>query len=273
MDAKKTGRLISELRTEKGLTQKELASKLQVTDKAISRWETGKGYPEATIMQALSELLGISVDELLSGERKQPDLSEVTPQQASTNSFPEEISLFIKGTLALFVLLCFVRLLFPLYRAGYDSLWVLWVFPLAIGSAFVLRKKLSDQIICLITVLLLILSLILEAMPLGAVLVFANGPEINDQTLKTFSYFSPMLIGYANVSPMLAGLLTIVSLCVSVVRLLKPSKATKSKHVTFYCMLFAATFSVLPGFLFGTSYVNEISCGITALLCCCLFLL
>lgn len=112
MDAKKTGRLISELRTEKGLTQKELASKLQVTDKAISRWETGKGYPEATIMQALSELLGISVDELLSGERKQPDLSEVTPQQASTNSFPEEISLFIKGTLALFVLLCFVSLLF-----------------------------------------------------------------------------------------------------------------------------------------------------------------
>lgn len=55
MDAKKTNRLISELRTEKGLTQKELASKLQVTDKAISRWETGKGYPEATIMQALSE--------------------------------------------------------------------------------------------------------------------------------------------------------------------------------------------------------------------------
>ena len=273
MDQIKIGTFLKKLRKEKNMTQEQLAEQLGVTNRTISRWETGKGYPEATIMQALSELLGISVDELLSGERKQPNLSEVTPQQTSTYSFPEEVSLFIKGTLALFVLLCFVRLLFPLYRAGYDSLWVLWVFPLAIGSAFVLRKKLSDQIICLITVLLLILALILEAMPLGAVLVFANGPEINDQTLKTFSYFSPMLIGYANVTPMLAGLLTIVSLCVSVVRLLKPSKAMKSKHITFYWMLFAATFSVLPGFLFGMSYINEISCGITALLCCCLFLL
>lgn len=46
MDANATGRFIAELRKQKGYTQKELAEKLMVTDKAISRWETGKGLPD-----------------------------------------------------------------------------------------------------------------------------------------------------------------------------------------------------------------------------------
>ena len=48
MDAKTTGRFIAELRKQKGYTQKELAEKIMVTDKAISRWETGKGLPRIT---------------------------------------------------------------------------------------------------------------------------------------------------------------------------------------------------------------------------------
>lgn len=69
MDPMKTGAFISLLRKEKGFTQKELADRLNVSDKAISRWETGKGFPDTALLKPLSEALGISVGELLEGER------------------------------------------------------------------------------------------------------------------------------------------------------------------------------------------------------------
>lgn len=68
MDAKKTGALIAERRKALGLTQKELAGRLIVSDKAVSKWETGAGYPEVTLLPLLAETLGITVDELLAGE-------------------------------------------------------------------------------------------------------------------------------------------------------------------------------------------------------------
>lgn len=68
MDAEKTGALIAALRKEKGLSQKELAEKLGVTNKAISRWETGRGYPDIESIPALCRELGISAQELLDGE-------------------------------------------------------------------------------------------------------------------------------------------------------------------------------------------------------------
>lgn len=69
MDAKVTGCFIAQLRKELGLTQKELAEKLKVTDKAISRWETGKGLPDTSLLKPLAEIFGVSVGELLSGKR------------------------------------------------------------------------------------------------------------------------------------------------------------------------------------------------------------
>ena len=62
-----TGSLIKRLREEKGMTQAALASKLSVSDKAISRWETGKGYPDITMIELIADALGISVAELFSG--------------------------------------------------------------------------------------------------------------------------------------------------------------------------------------------------------------
>ena len=69
MDKEKIGRFISMLRKEKGMTQKELADKLHVSDRTISKWERGAGLPDASLMVALSDLLGITVNELLTGER------------------------------------------------------------------------------------------------------------------------------------------------------------------------------------------------------------
>ncbi|MBR3593425.1 MAG: helix-turn-helix domain-containing protein [Clostridia bacterium] len=69
MDAKITGSLIASLRKSAGLTQAALAEKLNVSDKAVSKWESGLGYPEITQFPSLAALFGVSVDYLLTGDR------------------------------------------------------------------------------------------------------------------------------------------------------------------------------------------------------------
>lgn len=69
MDQIRIGTFIAMCRKEKGLTQAQLAEKLNLTDRAISKWETGKGMPDSSVMLALCEILEISVNELLRGER------------------------------------------------------------------------------------------------------------------------------------------------------------------------------------------------------------
>ena len=68
MDQVKTGRFIAARRRSLGLTQRELAEKLSVSDKTVSKWECGNGLPEVSLMLPLCELLGINVNELLTGE-------------------------------------------------------------------------------------------------------------------------------------------------------------------------------------------------------------
>lgn len=65
----KTGAFIAQMRKEQELTQKQLADKLNISDKTVSKWETGKGLPEVSLMMPLCETLRISVNELLSGEK------------------------------------------------------------------------------------------------------------------------------------------------------------------------------------------------------------
>ena len=69
MSSKDCGKFICELRKEKNLTQKELAEKINVSDKAVSRWETGKGFPDVNSLLALSNFFRVSVNELLAGKR------------------------------------------------------------------------------------------------------------------------------------------------------------------------------------------------------------
>ena len=73
MDKEKTGQLITELRKEKGLTQKQLADALNVTDKAVSKWERGLSFPDISMLEPISELLGVSIMEILAGERQSGD--------------------------------------------------------------------------------------------------------------------------------------------------------------------------------------------------------
>lgn len=69
MDQLKTGKFIAACRKEKGLTQRQLAEAIEVSDKTVSKWECGNGLPEVSLMLPLCEVLEISVNELLSGEK------------------------------------------------------------------------------------------------------------------------------------------------------------------------------------------------------------
>lgn len=70
MNSKKTGEVIKIRRKKMGLTQRELAGKLGICDKTISKWEVGKGMPELSLMVPLCDVLNITTDELLRGELK-----------------------------------------------------------------------------------------------------------------------------------------------------------------------------------------------------------
>ena len=63
-----TGAMIKRLREDRKMTQQQLGEKMHVSDKTISKWETGRGYPDISLIEPLSEALGVSVIELFSGE-------------------------------------------------------------------------------------------------------------------------------------------------------------------------------------------------------------
>lgn len=73
MDQKKIGKFICELRKQKKLTQYELALKLGVTEKSVSNWENGRNMPDLSLFKPLCDELGISINELMSGERINKD--------------------------------------------------------------------------------------------------------------------------------------------------------------------------------------------------------
>ena len=74
MDAHKFGAFVARRRKERNMTQADLASKIQVTDKAVSRWERGLGFPDINIIEPLADALEVSVLELMKSERMAANL-------------------------------------------------------------------------------------------------------------------------------------------------------------------------------------------------------
>lgn len=89
MDVQKTGTLIAQLRKEKGMTQKDLAGKLRVSDRAVSKWERGLNLPNAELFEPLCALLDISVMELLRGERSNAEQIAVAEAEDAVSALAE----------------------------------------------------------------------------------------------------------------------------------------------------------------------------------------
>lgn len=78
MDREKTGALIAAARKARGLTQKELAERLHISDRAVSKWERGAGFPDVSLLEPLADALGLSVLDLLRGEEQETPEPEGT---------------------------------------------------------------------------------------------------------------------------------------------------------------------------------------------------
>lgn len=256
MNANATGRFIAELRKKQGYTQKELAEKLMVTDKAISRWETGKGLPDTSLLKPLGDILGVSVGELLSGKRiegaetkNQEDkiiLESLNYSKRMASSLARVI-LFIIG-LALMIS--------PLFFASQSYIWILgiaimvtWILGNYIGKKGE-RMKAKNKAYYIAAIAMQCVALILEILPIGAVMVFATGPS--EHFTEVYSYFSLLPLGYANFTPMLTGIMTIATSLFSVIAIVRFDKSIKVKKAAFICSVLAFLLSIAPLFLFGT---------------------
>ena len=80
MDPEKFGAFVALCRKEKNMTQLELAQKLKVTDKAVSRWERGKGFPDISLLVPLAEALDITVLELMNSERREKRMEDFSEE-------------------------------------------------------------------------------------------------------------------------------------------------------------------------------------------------
>lgn len=78
MDQEKTGLFLKELRKEKGLTQEQLAEHFSVSNRSVSRWETGRNMPDLSILVELAEFYQVDIKELIDGERKSETMTEET---------------------------------------------------------------------------------------------------------------------------------------------------------------------------------------------------
>ena len=125
MNTQKTGKFIAELRKQKDLTQSQLAELIHVSDKAVSRWETGRGFPDINNLEAISDCLDVTVAELLMGEAAgesvtRDELKSISEDNLSiTKAFlnrKKYVNILLGFLIGLALLItCMVHLMSPIY--------------------------------------------------------------------------------------------------------------------------------------------------------------
>lgn len=155
MDQVKIGRFIARLRKEQGLTQEALGEKLSVTNKTVSRWENGNYMPDIQLLVPLGEALGISVNELLAGERlsdeqfrKQADANLVEAVRESSFTVKEQVEFFQKKWLRDNIWLIAASVLAGTalsVKLSFDQLWVL-ISPLWLVVFCWLRNRMTAYV-------------------------------------------------------------------------------------------------------------------------------
>lgn len=138
MDQVKIGKFISACRREKGLTQAQLGEKLGITDRAVSKWETGRSMPDSSIMLELCAILDITVNELLTGERIQmEDYSKKAEENLVEMKKYEEQARLLLQLEWVIGYVCTASFLILLFTASYLVKETLWQAAL-IAAAFVI---------------------------------------------------------------------------------------------------------------------------------------
>lgn len=111
MDKITVGKFIAEQRKQLSLTQKQFAEKLGVTDKAVSRWETGKGYPDIETIEEIAKIFNVTINDVLSGKINKPEEKETAAEQNIIDALREILRVKRKGiirTVVTALIFCFI---------------------------------------------------------------------------------------------------------------------------------------------------------------------
>lgn len=119
MDLLKTGKLIRELRREKGLTQRDVAESLGISPKTVSKWETGNGFPDVSLICELSGIFGVDISKLLEGEL--PQIKQEAGNVKRTKFYVCERCGNLLTSIGDAEIICCGRKLLPLSAKGYDE--------------------------------------------------------------------------------------------------------------------------------------------------------
>ena len=144
MDIIKTGNLIKELRTEKELTQKELAEKLNISTAAVSKWENGKGFPDISLLEPLSAELGISITELVKGEKNvliensDSVAKEIIEISKNNMKYERARQIFVVAILSLTIIAMISFIIFDAYSGYQRNMEYFLPVPSIIGLAMFL---------------------------------------------------------------------------------------------------------------------------------------
>ena len=276
MDTQKTGLFISLLRKQKGLTQAELAARIGVTDKAVSRWETGKGFPDISLLPPLAQALGTSVTELLAGEPMSVEERAEHSGQRRSGGLRYAGRMGRKTAAVLLAVAGCFLLLTPLFMAGRTwglRLAGLALLALAAAARYVklprpdLGRLLSPGAARVETVLCLLAALCPGADTLwrGAELRPPGGGRHHRHLPGNLLLFQPHPLRIRQLfSPLMTGALTVVLLPLSLVQLLRPRP--KLGNALFLLDVLAAALSAASWVVFGRAYVSGVGVGITVCL-------
>ena len=141
MDLNKISNFIKEKRKELGITQEELANKLFVTEKAISRWETGRGTPDISLLLPLSKELKVDVSELLNGEENKNSKNEVEQLIKYKEITESNIYNFQFKLTVFFYILSILSFLFYLrfeYDPNLETNYFIRLFIIVVASIFIM---------------------------------------------------------------------------------------------------------------------------------------
>lgn len=133
MDTIKIGKFIAKRRRDLNMTQMQLADKLYISDKAVSKWETGKSMPDVSIMLELSKILGISVQELLMGETNNMNEKNNEKVLLELAKEIEQKNKIIWRSMWIIMIVSIVGLIGGLLAAAYFIPEGLWLFAAILG--------------------------------------------------------------------------------------------------------------------------------------------
>lgn len=139
IDVRKTGKFIAQCRHEKNLTQKELGDRLNVTDRAVSKWENGRSFPDVNLIEEICRELDIEVSELLAGKKIEPEHYKEETEKMLMGTVRENTMHRFQLIIYLLMTLPFVLILLPILWG--DPVWILNVLFWPEGNVLLLKGR------------------------------------------------------------------------------------------------------------------------------------